>query len=61
METKLERIKSDIEYISQFNTTPGEGTTRFSYTEEYRKVREYLIDEMEKLGLAITIDPIGNI
>jgi allantoate deiminase len=61
METKLDRIKNDIEYISQFNTIPGEGTTRFSYTEEYRKVREYLIDEMEKLGLTITVDPIGNI
>ncbi|MDW7669159.1 MAG: M20 family metallo-hydrolase [Bacillota bacterium] len=61
MKTNLDRIKNDIEYISKFNTTPGDGTTRFSYTEEDKKVREYLIKEMEKIGLQITVDPIGNI
>src|SRR6056297_1735927 len=61
MKTNLERIRNDIQYISKFNTTPGDGTTRFSYTEEDKKVREYLIKEMEKIGLQITIDPIGNI
>src|SRR6056297_2692955 len=61
MKTNLDRIKKDIEYISKFNTTPGEGTTRFSYTKEDRKVREYLKKEMKKIGLQITVDPIGNI
>jgi len=61
MKTNLERIRNDIQYISKFNTTSGDGTTRFSYTEEDKKVREYLIKEMEKIGLNITVDPIGNI
>ncbi len=61
MKTNLERIKRDIEYISKFNSTPGDGTTRFSYTEEDKKVRKYLTEEMKKLGLHTTVDPIGNI
>jgi len=61
MKTNLERIRNDIQYISKFNTTSGDGTTRFSYTEEDKKVREYLIKEMKKIGLNIIVDPIGNI
>lgn len=29
MLTKVERIKNDIENLSQFNVTPGQGLTRF--------------------------------
>src|SRR6056297_68647 len=61
MKTNLERIRNDIQYISKFNTTSGDGTTRFSYTEEDKKVREYLIKEMKKIGLNIIVDAIGNI
>lgn len=61
METNIERIKNDIDIVTSFNRTPGNGCTRFSYSEEDRKAREYLINEMKKLGLEVRIDGVGNI
>ncbi len=57
----INRIRKDIVTISRFNSTPGEGTTRFSYSKEDRKARDYIISEMEAIGLKVTVDPIGNI
>jgi len=61
MEININRIKEDIENISKFNSTPEEGCTRFSFTPEDRLARDYLINEMKKIGLQITVDAIGNI
>lgn len=61
IEVNINRIKEDIENISKFNSTPGEGCTRFSFSQEDRLAREYLINEMNKIGLKITVDSIGNI
>lgn len=61
MEANIERIKNDIDIVTSFNRTPGNGCTRFSYSEEDRKAREYLINEMKKLGLEVRIDGVGNI
>lgn len=61
MKTNLERIKQDMEALSQFNSTPGEGLTRFSFTDEDRGVREYLRDELSKLGLTVYEDAAGSL
>ncbi|NLA27971.1 MAG: Zn-dependent hydrolase, partial [Firmicutes bacterium] len=61
METSLERIRRDMLNISRFNATPHKGCTRFSYSEEDRKAKEYLIEEFNRLGLKVSIDAIGNI
>ncbi|MGI6686742.1 MAG: M20/M25/M40 family metallo-hydrolase [Bacillota bacterium] len=61
MKIKLERIKNDIESIYQFNSTPGNGCTRFSYSIEDKKARKYLIDQFDNLGLKTTVDGVGNI
>lgn len=55
------RILQDIETLAGFNSTPGEGVTRFSYSEEDRLARDYLISRMEEAGLAVRTDPIGTI
>lgn len=55
------RIKRDMEAICAFNRTPGEGYTRFSYSEEDRKAREYLKTQFDLLGLKTTVDGAGNI
>ncbi len=60
METSLERIRQQIEQLAQFNETPGNGCTRFSYSEEDRKARQYLKGCMEELGLTVSTDAIGN-
>ena len=50
-----------MEYISKITASPGEGCTRFSYSEEDRQVREYLFKIMKYLGLSIKVDGVGNI
>ena len=61
MQTDLERIKRDIEELSKFNATPGNGLTRFSLTEEDRKARNYLKKELKKLSLEIYEDEAGSL
>jgi allantoate deiminase len=61
MKTKVERIKKDIEKLSKFNSTPGRGLTRFSFTSEDRKAREYIKSEMKKAGLKVYEDAAGTI
>lgn len=61
MLANIERIKKDIEELSKFNATPLSGVTRFSYTEEHRKAKKYIIEEMTKAGLDVYEDAVGNI
>jgi len=61
MECNKDRIRLDIETIAGFNSTPGQGTTRFTYSDEDIKAREYLIKEMERTGLKVSVDQMGNI
>jgi len=61
METSLIRIKKDIEAIHKFNSTPESGCTRFSYSIEDKKAKDYLIHEMTSLNMDIKIDGVGNL
>ena len=61
METSLVRIKKDIEAIRKFNSTPESGCTRFSYSMEDKKAKDYLIHEMTSLNMIIKIDGVGNL
>jgi len=61
VESSRKRIEKDIEYIGNITATPGNGCTRFSYTEEDRKVRDYLLNIFKDLDLDVSIDAVGNI
>lgn len=61
MHIDISRLARDLESIAAFTATPGPGCTRLSYTPEYGKAREYLLTELDKLGLIVTIDGVGNI
>lgn len=61
MEVNIDRIKQDIDKLSEFNKTPKHGCTRFSYSSEDKKARDYLKNEMRKIDLDVTVDGIGNI
>ena len=61
MLTNLDRIKRNIEELSEFNSTPGEGLTRFSLTKPERNARKYLKKEMEDIGLKVYEDTAGSI
>ena len=61
MKTYLRRIKRDIETLSKYNATPGNGLTRFSFTKEDGRARNYIKKEMEKAGLKVYEDAAGTI
>ncbi len=61
METNLERIIHDIEKINEHSSDSNNGYTRFSYSNEDRLAKEYIISEMKKMGLDVVVDAIGNI
>ena len=61
MHTNLERIQRDIEQMAKFNATPGNGLTRFSFTKEDQGTREYIKEEMRKVGLQVYEDAAGTI
>lgn len=57
----FERLSKDLDYISSITSTENEGCTRFSYSKEDNEARKYIISELEKLNLNVTVDAIGNI
>jgi len=61
MFTSKERIKNDIEKLSKFNASPGEGLTRFSFSKEDRKAREYIKKKMKEVKLEVYEDAAGTI
>ena len=61
MKVSVERIRNDLETLATFNETPGCGVTRSSYTKEDRLAKNYLISEMEKIGLEIYEDGISTL
>lgn len=54
-------IRHWLETINTYNSTPGAGTTRVLFTKPEVEARQYVKDEMRKLGLAVKEDGIGNI
>ena len=61
METKVNRIQTDIETLAKFTSTPGNGVTRSSYTKEDRLSKDYFLGEMKKLNLTIHEDSFGTL
>lgn len=55
-----DNLKKWIEMIDTFKTE-GAGTTRLPFSKEEMDCREYLMREMENLGLEVKVDSIGNI
>ena len=60
MDTSQERLQKDIEILARFNATPGNGVTRFSYSAEDARARGYLREQMDAIGLHVSIDGVGN-
>lgn len=61
MQTNKKRIQNDIEKLSKFTATPGNGATRLSFTNEDRGAREYIKSEMAKAGLKVYEDAAATI
>lgn len=61
MKVDVSRIRRHIETLAGFTSTPGSGTTRLSYTPEYRRACDYLISHVRTLGIEGRYDAIGNL
>jgi len=61
LEASAARMESRIQALSQFGRNADGGVDRVAYSEADLAARAYIIEEMKKLGLAVTIDTAGNI
>ncbi|MBX9956801.1 Zn-dependent hydrolase [Peribacillus simplex] len=57
----IERIEKQINDLSEFTSTPGEGTTRLTYSKEDLLTRNYIKNKMIEYGLTVQEDGFGNI
>lgn len=56
-----ERIEQHIKELSKYTATPGNGTTRLSYSQEDLQARNYIKQQMQASGLTVREDGLGNI
>ncbi|MCP1490282.1 allantoate deiminase [Peribacillus frigoritolerans] len=56
-----EHIEKQINDLSEFTSTPGEGTTRLTYSKEDLLTRNYIKNKMMEYGLTVQEDGFGNI
>jgi allantoate deiminase len=61
LKVNSKRIQNIIEVITQYNSTWGNGCTRFSFSEEDIALKKYLIREFDKLEMKTRVDSSGNI
>ena len=61
MLTNKERIQKDIESLAKFNSTPGQGLTRLSFTKEDKDAREYIKIQLSNAGLKVYEDAAGTV
>ncbi|TDL91718.1 Zn-dependent hydrolase [Vibrio vulnificus] len=56
-----ERIEKQINDLNEFTSTPGEGTTRLTYSKEDLLTRNYIKNKMKEHGMKVQEDGCGNI
>jgi len=61
MTVNIDRIRRDIEKINAFNATPGNGITRLTFSPEHQGALNYVIDQFNEFGAAVSICPAGNL
>ena len=55
------RLQGTLEKLSEFGRNPEGGVTRIGFSETDMAAREYVIGLMKHAGLAVRVDPAGNI
>ena len=56
-----QRIQRDLEELSRFTSTPGQGCTRLPFTPQTRAAADYLKQRMTQAGLQAREDGAGNV
>src|SRR5436305_4942090 len=57
----LDRLLGRLDAFNRIGALPGGGNCRLALSDEDRAGRDLLVEWMRELGLAVTIDAIGNI
>ena len=61
LEANVQRIQEDLEAMARYTSTPGQGVTRFSFSNEDRLTRAYIKERMQQCGLTVYEDVAGAI
>lgn len=61
IEIITENIRTELEALASFTSTPGLGVTRFPFTKEAHSASEYIKALMEAAGLTVRLDNSGAI
>lgn len=61
MKINGQRLIDDLKALREITATPGQGVTRFSYTEEDGRARDYLARIADEYGFSMETDSVGNI
>lgn len=61
IEDSEQRLRYQLEKLSTFTSTPGNGVTRFPFTPEAREASLYIRKCMEEIGLAVRLDNSGSV
>ncbi len=61
MGIQIERIARDLDIINSFNSTPGKGVTRFTFSEPYMQARAHVSEELRKTGARVSTTVGGNL
>jgi allantoate deiminase len=55
-----ERLRQNIEGIARFGRDPAGGWSRFVFTEEERRARQFVAGLLAQAGMSVRTDPAGN-
>lgn len=55
------RLRASLEAMARIGATPGGGVTRLALTDEDKQARDLFVNWLDELGVAVTIDDMGNI
>jgi allantoate deiminase len=58
---RVERILADITTIAAITQTPGHGATRPTFSTEWGRARDYVIEQASEAGCEVEVDAFGNV
>lgn len=61
MEINAERLWDSLQQLGQIGQDPFGGITRWAYTDVDMQAKDWLVHQMQKAGLAVHEDPVGNV
>ena len=61
MPIDADRIQADIDVIAACTDTPGAGASRPTFSDAWRRARDYVAQQAEAFGCKVRVDACGNL